>query len=48
MSHIFFEDIDFKSDLSKLGVKDLLIKTEPVEEADDSDEVPERIDLNNV
>ena len=32
MNHPFFEDIDFYQDLSRLGVKELLLETESAEE----------------
>ena len=37
MKHPFFKDIDFNSDLSKLGLKDLLAQTDLFEEDDEEE-----------
>ena len=47
MHHPFFKGIDFQSDLSKLGIKDILAKTSIIESEDDEEveEKPEPLNL---
>ena len=47
MHHPFFKGIDFQSDLSKLGIKEILEKTSVLESEDDEEveEQPEPLNL---